>query len=102
MLVSCNAKNKEAYEKKDVKITYPYKNKEEKKDEKIQEFQINGIYPVKKDTYMYSEKKDEKSFEKLEENSYIKIILEEEDGYIFVDYNGNKGYIKTEKIKIDQ
>lgn len=48
---------------------------------------------------MYTQKDESTSYDKLDQDSYVKIIMEEEEGFVFVDYNGNKGFIKTEKIK---
>jgi hypothetical protein len=67
-------------------------------EDSIEDLQIDGLYPVKKDTLMYSGKDEGTAFDKLEEDSLVKIIMEEEDGYVFVDYNGNQAYIKTKQI----
>ncbi|MDD7463527.1 MAG: hypothetical protein SOW41_08550 [Anaerococcus sp.] len=88
----------QSYQKKDIELTHPSTELSNDKKKK-EELQIDGLYPVKKDTLMYSDKDEDTSFDKLEEDSLVKIVMEEEDGFVFIDYNGNMAYIKTEKIK---
>lgn len=64
-------------------------------------FQIDGLYLVNKDTFMYANPEDGKKIDKISKNSSVKILEEEKNGFIRVDYFGNQAYMKTEDLDID-
>lgn len=64
-------------------------------------FQIDGLYFVNKDTFMYANPEDGKKIDKISKNSSVKILEEEKNGFIRVDYFGNQAYMKTEDLDID-
>lgn len=98
ILTSCGKDKESVYESKEITLSHP-SVEESLEDKKTDSLQIEGIYPVKKDTLMYTDKDEATAYDKLEENSYVEILMEAEDGFVFVDFHGNQGYIKTDNIK---
>ncbi|MSS78698.1 hypothetical protein FYJ26_09940 [Anaerococcus sp. WCA-380-WT-2B] len=89
-------------DKKEVLVLKENEQKKEYLSKNSQkEFQIDGLYLVNKDTFMY-DRKDEKSvWDKIKKGSSVKVLSEAEDGFIRVDYFGNEAFMKTEDLDID-
>lgn len=97
--MACN-RDDGTYEKKNLSLSH-ISTSQSVNTSGEQEVQIDGVYPVKEGTFMYTDKDESTSFDKLDEDSYVQILMEEEDGFVFVDYYGDKAYIKLENIKKD-
>lgn len=93
ILFSCS-KSSESYQAQDIEIR---ENKKQTKEN--DELQINGLYEVKEDTYMYEFPEKWSKYDKLEKSSVVQILREAEDGFVWVDYNGNEGYVEVELLK---
>lgn len=97
-LTSCTEKKKDSYAKQNIEIMEIGSSFE--KSENKEEIQINGVYDLKRQANLYSDKNEDSVFDKLDKDSSIKVLLEEEDGYVFIENNGNKAFIKAEDIDI--
>ena len=97
-LTSCTEKKKDSYTKQNIEIMEIGSSFE--KSENREEIQINGVYDLKRQANLYSDKNEDSVFDKLDKDSSIKVLLEEEDGYVFIENNGNKAFIKAEDIDI--
>ena len=97
-LTSCTEKKKDSYTKQNIEIMEIGSSFE--KSENKEEIQINGVYDLKRQANLYSDKNEDSVFDKLDKDSSIKVLLEEEDGYVFIENNGNKAFIKAEDIDI--
>lgn len=93
-MTACSKDNSKTYTKQEVQIS----QRNSKKNESPKQLQINGLYTVKSETFMYSDKNEDTKYDSLEEGSIIFVLMEEEEGFVFVNYNGNQGYIKIENI----
>lgn len=95
MLSSCDSeKDVLVFKNNQIKNDYVSKNTPE-------EFQIDGLYLVNKDTFMY-DRRDEKSvWDKIKKGSSVKVLDQAKDGFIRVDYFGNQAFMKTSDLDID-
>lgn len=94
LILSSCSKSNESYQAQDIEIRE--NKKQTKGNDKLQ---INGLYEVKEETYMYEFPEKWSKYDKLEKSSVVQILREAEDGFVWVDYNGNEGYVEVELLK---
>lgn len=94
MLVSCSNTD-ENYTSKDIDIRV----NEKLESSDTYNLQIDGLYELKKDAYMYESAEKSSKFDKLDKTSTVQVLKEAEDGFVWVDYNGNKGYVEVNLLE---
>lgn len=89
-MAACS-KNDQPYQAKNIEI------KENQKQDigKSDHIQINGLYELKEDSYMYEFPEKWSKYDKVEKASVVQVLMEAEDGFVWVDYNGNQGYVEV-------
>lgn len=94
ILSSC-AKSEEAYQAKNIEI----KENQNQGIQKSDEIQVNGLYELKKDSYMYEFPEKWSKYDKLEKGSTVQVLREAEEGFVWVDYSGNQGYVEVDLLE---
>ena len=94
LILSSCSKSNESYQAQDIEIRE--NKKQNKGNDKLQ---INGLYEVKEETYMYEFPEKWSKYDKLEKSSVVQILREAEDGFVWVDFNGNQGYVEVDLLK---
>ena len=95
-LTGCKEKTNHHYplEIENNKIIQSNKNKKQK------EFQIDGLYLVKRDCFMYDKIDPLRKWDEIKKGSSVKILSNEKDDFVRVDYFGNQAYMKKEDLDI--
>ena len=96
LLTGCKEKTNHHYplEITHNKIIQSNKNKKQK------EFQIDGLYLVKRDCFMYDKIDPLRKWDEIKKGSSVKILSNEKDDFVRVDYFGNQAYMKKEDLDI--
>lgn len=96
-LTGCKEKTNHHYplEIKDNEISQSNKNERQK------EFQIDGLYEVKRDCFMYDKIDPLRKWDEIKKGSSVKILSNEKDNFVRVDYFGNQAYMKKEDLDIE-
>lgn len=95
IFTSCS-KAGDSYQKQDIKIIENHKQSQSKES---YELQINGLYQVIEDTYMYESADKNSKYDEILKASVVKVLQEKEGNFIWVDYNGNQGYVEVSILK---
>lgn len=94
LILSSCSKSSESYQAQDIEIRE--NTKQTKENDRLQ---INGLYEVKEDTYMYEFPEKWSKYDKLEKSSVVQILREVEDGFVWVNYNGNEAYVEVDLLE---
>lgn len=94
LILSSCSKSSESYQAQDIEIRENTKQTKEN-----DQLQINGLYEVEEDTYMYEFPEKSSKYDKLEKSSIVEVLREVEDDFVWVNYNGNEGYVEVDLLK---
>lgn len=94
LILSSCSKSSESYQAQGIEIR---ENKKQTKGN--DQLQINGLYEVKEDTYMYEFPEKGSKYDKLEKSSIVEVLREVEDDFVWVNYNGNEGYVEVDLLE---
>lgn len=94
LILSSCSNSSESYQAQDIEIRE--NTKQTKENDRLQ---INGLYEVKEDTYMYEFPEKWSKYDKLEKSSVVQILREVEDGFVWVNYNGNEAYVEVDLLE---
>lgn len=94
LILSSCSKSSDSYQAQDIEIRD--NKKQTKGDDKLQ---INGLYEVKEDTYMYEFPEKSSKYDKLEKSSIVEVLREVEDDFVWVNYNGNEAYVEVDLLE---
>ena len=94
LILSSCSKSNESYQAQDIEIRE--NKKQTKGNDKLQ---INGLYEVKEETYMYEFPEKSSKYDKLDKSSVVQVLQEADGGFVWVDFNGNQGYVEVDLLK---
>lgn len=67
--------------------------------ERSDEIQINGLYKIREDSYMYEFPEKWSKYDKITKESVVQVLREVEEGFVWVDFNGNQGYVEVDLLE---